>query len=34
MKPRSEPRDPTAMSLATVDADGPPNVRMVLMKGF
>ena len=32
--PKSEPRDPTAMSLATVDADGLPNVRMVLMKGF
>src|ERR1700704_1678299 len=31
---RSEPRDPTAMSLATVDAAGLPNVRMVLMKGF
>jgi pyridoxamine 5'-phosphate oxidase len=31
---RSEPRDPTAMSLATVDIDGLPNVRMVLMKGF
>jgi pyridoxamine 5'-phosphate oxidase len=31
---RSEPRDPTAMSLATVDPDGLPNVRMVLMKGF
>ncbi len=31
---RSEPRDPTAMALATVDADGLPNVRMVLMKGF
>src|SRR6187549_4248672 len=30
----SEPRDPTAMALATVDADGLPNVRMVLMKGF
>lgn len=29
-----EPRDPSAMSLATVDADGLPNVRMVLMKGF
>ena len=29
-----EPRDPTAMSLATVDAEGLPNVRMVLMKGF
>jgi pyridoxamine 5'-phosphate oxidase len=31
---RSEPRDPTAMSLATVDPDGLPNVSMVLMKGF
>jgi pyridoxamine 5'-phosphate oxidase len=31
---RSELRDPTAMSLATVDAAGMPNVRMVLMKGF
>ncbi len=31
---RAEPRDPTAMSLATVDVDGLPNVRMVLMKGF
>ena len=31
---RSEPRDPTAMSLATVDADGLPDVRMVLMKGY
>jgi len=31
---RSEPRDPTAMSLATVDEDGLPNVRMVLMKSF
>jgi pyridoxamine 5'-phosphate oxidase len=31
---RSEPRDPTAMTLATVDADGLPNARMVLMKGF
>jgi pyridoxamine 5'-phosphate oxidase len=30
----NEPRDPTAMSLATVDPDGTPNVRMVLMKGF
>src|ERR1044071_1643287 len=29
-----EPRDPTAMALATVDADGLPDVRMVLMKGF
>jgi pyridoxamine 5'-phosphate oxidase len=31
---RSEPRDPTAMALATVDTDGLSNVRMVLMKGF
>jgi pyridoxamine 5'-phosphate oxidase len=31
---QSEPRDPTAMSLATVDDEGMPNVRMVLMKGF
>ncbi|HYS49349.1 MAG TPA: pyridoxamine 5'-phosphate oxidase [Xanthobacteraceae bacterium] len=31
---RSEPADPTAMALATVDRDGAPNVRMVLMKGF
>ena len=29
-----EPNDPTALSLATVDADGMPNVRMVLLKGF
>ena len=31
---QSEPNDPNAMSLATVDADGLPNVRMVLLKGF
>jgi pyridoxamine 5'-phosphate oxidase len=31
---RSEPRDPDAMALATVDADGLPNVRMVLLKGY
>src|SRR5262249_39814209 len=31
---RSEPRDSTAMSLATVDTEGLPNVRMVLMKSF
>ena len=31
---RSEPADPTAMALATVDEDGLPNVRMVLLKGF
>jgi pyridoxamine 5'-phosphate oxidase len=30
---RSEPADPNAMALATVDADGLPNVRMVLLKG-
>jgi len=30
----SEPNDPTAMALATVDADGLPNVRMVLLKGI
>jgi pyridoxamine 5'-phosphate oxidase len=30
----SEPRDPTAMTLATVDADGLPNARMVLLKGL
>ena len=30
---QSEPNDPTAMSLATVDANGLPNVRMVLLKG-
>ncbi|MBY0380478.1 MAG: pyridoxamine 5'-phosphate oxidase [Xanthobacteraceae bacterium] len=30
----SEPNDPNAMALATVDADGMPDVRMVLMKGF
>lgn len=28
-----EPNDPTAMALATADADGRPSVRMVLMKG-
>jgi pyridoxamine 5'-phosphate oxidase len=31
---RSEPADPSAMTLATVDADGLPNARMVLLKGF
>ncbi|MGA2567108.1 MAG: pyridoxamine 5'-phosphate oxidase [Pseudolabrys sp.] len=29
----AEPRDPTAMTLATIDADGLPNARMVLLKG-
>jgi pyridoxamine 5'-phosphate oxidase len=31
---RTEPADPDAMALATVDDDGLPNVRMVLLKGF
>jgi len=31
---RSEPNDPSAMSLATVDADLLPDVRMVLLKDF
>jgi len=31
---RSEPNDPNAMALATVDETGLPNVRMVLLKGF
>jgi pyridoxamine 5'-phosphate oxidase len=31
---RSEPSDASAMTLATVDADGLPNARMVLLKGF
>lgn len=30
---KSEPSDPNAMALATADADGLPNVRMVLLKG-
>ncbi len=30
----TEQNDPNAMSVATVDADGMPNVRMVLLKGF
>ena len=29
----TEPRDPTAMTLATVDSAGFPNARMVLLKG-
>jgi pyridoxamine 5'-phosphate oxidase len=29
----SEPADPNAMTLATVDEDGLPNARMVLLKG-
>jgi pyridoxamine 5'-phosphate oxidase len=31
---RSEPADANAMTLATVDAEGMPNARMVLMKSF
>jgi len=31
---RSEPNDPNAMAVATVDADGLPDVRMVLLKGY
>jgi pyridoxamine 5'-phosphate oxidase len=29
----SEPNDPTAMALATVDAAGNPSLRMILLKG-
>jgi pyridoxamine 5'-phosphate oxidase len=31
---RTEPVNPNAMTLATVDRDGLPNARMVLLKGF
>src|SRR3974390_421854 len=31
---KSEPNDPNAMALSTVDADGLPDIRMVLMKGY
>jgi len=31
---RSEPNDPNGVALASVDPDGMPNVRMVLLKGF
>jgi pyridoxamine 5'-phosphate oxidase len=31
---KSEPNDPNAVCLATVDADGMPDARMVLLKGF
>jgi pyridoxamine 5'-phosphate oxidase len=31
---RAEPNDPNAMALATVDPDGLPDVRMVLMKDY
>jgi pyridoxamine 5'-phosphate oxidase len=30
---KSEPNDPNGMALATVDEEGLPNVRMVLLKG-
>lgn len=30
----SEPNDPNAVALATVDPDGLPDARMVLLKGF
>ena len=29
----SEPNDPEAMALATVDSHGLPNLRMILLKG-
>ncbi len=31
---QAQPKDPNAMSLATVDANGRPSVRIVLMKDF
>ena len=31
---KTEPNDPNAMALSTVDANGLPDVRMVLMKGY
>lgn len=31
---KSEPNDPNATALATVDKDGMPNVRVVLLKGL
>ncbi len=31
---RSEPNDPNAMAIATVDEDGLPDLRMVLMKDY
>jgi pyridoxamine 5'-phosphate oxidase len=31
---KSEPNDPNGMALATVDDEGLPNVRMVLLKGY
>jgi pyridoxamine 5'-phosphate oxidase len=34
MATQTEPSDANAMSLATIDADKMPNVRIVLLKGF
>jgi len=31
---QSEPNDPNAVALSTVDPEGMPNVRMVLLKGY
>lgn len=31
---KTEPNDPNGMALSTVDTDGMPNVRMVLLKGL
>jgi len=31
---KSEPNDPSAMSVATVGPDGTPSLRMVLLKGY
>ena len=31
---RKEPNNPSAMSVATVDANGRPSVRMLLLRGF
>lgn len=31
---KTEPNDPNAVALATVDSEGLPDVRMVLLKGF
>jgi pyridoxamine 5'-phosphate oxidase len=34
MADQAEPNDPNAMTLATVDADGAPDARIVLLKGL
>ncbi len=34
MAKKKEPNDPNAVCLATVDGDGMPDARMVLLKGF